>query len=166
MLYFEFWSHDRFVGRKYDHEIEFWKALLGNFNLMIKVSTSWSILLDKFDLMNKHNFDLMKNEKKFDLMNSTLWKREFWSHEIRPPDPESLKGLPYQRTNFRCWLAIMGWVLLTCFVEVDSNCFSRIRFARIKARLTWNRDSTTVASERRWETWTLKSGNYSVILNT
>ncbi len=35
------------------------------------------------------NFDLMKNEKKFDLMNSTSWKNEFWSHEIRPLDPES-----------------------------------------------------------------------------
>jgi hypothetical protein len=23
MLYFEFWSHDRFVSHKYDHEIEF-----------------------------------------------------------------------------------------------------------------------------------------------
>jgi hypothetical protein len=64
-------------------------ALLGNFDLMIEVSTSWSILLDKFDLMNKHNFDLMKNEKKFDLMYSTSWKSEFRSHEIRPPDPES-----------------------------------------------------------------------------
>jgi hypothetical protein len=31
----------------------------------------------------------MKNDKKLDLMNSTSWKNEFWSHEIRPPDPES-----------------------------------------------------------------------------
>ncbi len=34
------------------------------------------------------DFDLMKNDKKFDLMNLTSWKNEFWSHEIRPPDPE------------------------------------------------------------------------------
>ena len=30
----------------------------------------------------------MKSAKKFDLMNSITWKNEFWSHEIRPPDPE------------------------------------------------------------------------------
>jgi len=32
----------------------------------------------------------MKSAKKFDLMNSISWKIKFWSHEIRPPDPESL----------------------------------------------------------------------------
>ncbi len=32
----------------------------------------------------------MKNDKKLDLMNSTSWKNEFWSHEIPPPDPESI----------------------------------------------------------------------------
>ena len=32
----------------------------------------------------------MKSEKKFDLMNSISWKNEFRSHEIRPPDPQSL----------------------------------------------------------------------------
>jgi hypothetical protein len=35
----------------------------------------------------------MKSAKKFDLMNSFSWKNEFWSHEIRPPDPESLCDL-------------------------------------------------------------------------
>jgi len=32
----------------------------------------------------------MKSAKKFDLMNSISWKNEFRSHEIRPPDPQSL----------------------------------------------------------------------------
>ena len=82
MLYFEFRSHDWFVSRKNDHEIEIPNNAFLNFDLMIKNSTSRSKLPNineqirpheqiefrphdrKFDLMKKLNFDHMK----FDLL--------------------------------------------------------------------------------------------------
>ncbi len=45
------------------------------------------------------NFDLMKSEKKFDLMNLISWKNEFWPHEIRPPDPQSI----YRVNQLKLW---------------------------------------------------------------
>ncbi len=121
MLYFEFWSHDQFVSHKYNHEIGFLKALLGNFDLMIKMSTSWlilldkfdlmikmstswSILLDKFDLMNKLNFDLMI--KRFDplkKLNFNLMKFDLLS----PTDnTQTCQTCSCTNTNF--------WQTITC----------------------------------------------------
>ncbi len=44
----------------------------------------------------------MKNGKKFGLMNSTSWKNEFWSHEIRPPDPEPTLGVCLLNLLYKC----------------------------------------------------------------
>ncbi len=43
----------------------------------------------------------MKSAKKFDLMNSISWKNEFWSHEIRPPDPKSIKFISWTLFKYK-----------------------------------------------------------------
>ncbi len=69
------------------------------------ISISWKMPRSGDQIIIR-DFDLMKNEKKFDLMNLTLWKNEFRSHEIRPPDhfPKNLQ----HKNNFRDCLQLVN----------------------------------------------------------
>ncbi len=80
MHLFEFWSHDRFISHKNDHEIKIRNNACLGFDLMIKVSIDLLINIIRQIWPHEqiqfwphdHNFDLMKNGNfnlmKFDLM--------------------------------------------------------------------------------------------------
>ncbi len=50
LLIRQFWSYDRFVSYKYDHEIEIQKSIISNFNLMIDLLVESTIMRSKFKI--------------------------------------------------------------------------------------------------------------------
>jgi hypothetical protein len=68
-----------------NREIETQKALLANFDLMIKVSTSWSKLsniLEKFDCMKKLNFNFIKLYKRQCPRQGNKYQQQFFGRKF------------------------------------------------------------------------------------
>ncbi len=99
MLYFEFWSHDRFVSHKYNHDIEILKSIIRQFR-------PHENCRDQEIKSNIRNFDLMiKNLtywKSWILIswNLTSWPWVLYTHMISECKALSDVFIPFPNVNF------------------------------------------------------------------
>ncbi len=106
---FKFWSHDWFVSRKNNHEIEILKSIIRQFwshekccdqeiESLLEILTSWK--------MTK---------------NLISWSKIIWSHEIQRPDHSLLNTLLFELLFIFYFQNLHLWPILeqrTCLVRL------------------------------------------------